>query len=50
MIRNNETMMCAVAVFVEGGRSEAQRTVTTGRQPEAAGGVSRSLSPGGAIR
>ena len=29
VIRADETMMRAVAVFVEGGRSEAQRPVTT---------------------
>ena len=31
VIRDNETMMRVVAVFVEGGRSEAQRPVTTAR-------------------
>jgi len=50
VIRTGETMMRAVAVFVEGGRSEAQRTVTTGRWPEAADSAFRGLSPGGAIR
>ena len=36
--------------YSAGGRSEAQRTVTTGRQPEAADSTSAGLSPGGAIR
>ena len=50
VIRDNETMMLVVAVFVEGRRSEAQRTVTTGRRPEAAEVASGGLSPDGGVR
>ena len=47
--RADETMMRAGGCS-SGGRSEAQRPVTTGRRPEAAEGAFRGLSPGGAIR
>ena len=50
VIRDNETMTRVVAVFVEGGRSEAQRPSLPLRGSEAAEDALRGLSPVGRLR